>query len=388
MRSWLPRAWQRKHNVQTIPYPRAVRAELKQVLRSLSALPALVSIERIQHLKTDLIKASQGKAFLLQAGDCAERFLDANPDRVSAQLNLLQQLSEVLEQRLHKPIITVGRMAGQYAKPRSFISETRGDISLPSYRGDLINGSEFTAEARAADPKRLAMGYYYAQQCLDLIHQRMPSLYTSHEALHLLYEQSLTRQFQGTYYNVSTHFPWVGVRTSEPSSAHIEYLRGLSNPVAVKMGPRTTAEWIKQLARILNPEAEPGKLSFIHRLGAGEIKKLLPPLIAAVQETCIPVVWICDPMHANTARNAEGYKLRSTDIIAEEFQQAIEIHQRCGTHLSGLHLELTSDSVQECVNGQGVAHEESILKKNIPLVDPRLNAAQAMKMLETIDLLS
>ena len=380
MKTWTLASWKNYIDVQPVNY--ADEAQLASILDSLTNAPSLVELDKIQMLAASLRQVAKGEAFILQAGECAERFVDAADSRVQAQAQLLQDLSQKLAAHLQKPVVTVGRIAGQYAKPRSLAFETQEALSLENYRGDLINAFEFSAKARAPDPQRLLMAYQAAQQSLKHLDRHSPEIYTSHEVLHLAFEQSLTRQHAGQYYNTSTHFPWVGLRTAQPESAHIEYLRGIANPIAIKLSSNLSAKDIKNLLLKLNPERELGRLSLIHRLGAHAIAKQLPLLIKAVQETEIPVLWICDPMHGNTQRNARAHKFRLTTAIADELQQAIQIHQDLDSSLAGLHLELTSDAIRECVD------DASELGTSEPsyIVDPRLNREQAMALVGRIRL--
>ncbi|HYF97878.1 MAG TPA: 3-deoxy-7-phosphoheptulonate synthase [Coxiellaceae bacterium] len=374
MQNWSPNSWQHYSNAQPINYE--VNSELQAVLVSLGKASPLVEIAQIESLRKLLGDVAKQKAFILQAGECAERFVDAQPQRVQAQATLLNELSDLLAQQLKKPMITIGRIAGQYAKPRTLAFETRDGMELPNYRGDLINALEFNAAARRANPERLLMAYESAKQALNLLASCAPQLYTSHEVLHLPFEQSLTRRVADNYYNTATHFPWVGVRTAYFDSAHIEYVSGLINPVAVKLGNQCDAAALQALIYKLNPRAELGRLSLIHRLGTTEIAKTLPKLIKAAQETAIPVLWICDPMHGNTQHKANR-KLRILSAMRDELQQALQIHHDLGSHLSGLHLELTSDAVNECVADL----EAPFVGNPSYVVDPRLNRTQAQELL-------
>ena len=431
MQSWHPTSWQHKTPQQQVQY--SVAAEFDTVIKTLAQLPPLITPLEIKALKKQLGEAAQGKRFLLQGGDCAETFAECNEAAITNKIRILLQMSLVLIHGLHKPIIRVGRIAGQYAKPRSADMETQDNLTLPSYRGDLINGTDFTAEARAPNPQRMLQAYEYAALTLnyiralvnggfaDLSHaehwelgfakhskyaeeyhkivnslrdalkfmQAIDSLpealrhvdfYTSHEALHLPYEAALTRMIDNQWYNMGTHFPWIGMRTAQPDSAHIEYIRGINNPVAVKIGPKMTADWLRDLVEILNPNNEAGRLTLIHRLGADKIADHLPLLIETVRKTGITVLWISDPMHGNTTTTDEGYKTRKFDDILSELKQAFRIHQELKSYLGGVHFELTGENVTECIGGARGLTAKDLKHAYKTLVDPRLNYEQALEM--------
>ncbi|MDF1529815.1 MAG: 3-deoxy-7-phosphoheptulonate synthase class II [Sedimenticola sp.] len=434
MNQWHPKSWQQKPALQQANYPS--QAALDATLEQLSLLPPLVTSWEIESLKSQLAAASRGEAFLLQGGDCAENFSDCNSQIVTNKLKILLQMSLLLIHGLNKPVIRVGRIAGQYAKPRSADMETVDGVTLPSYRGDLINGPEFTKEARVPDPVRLLRGYGRAAMTLNFIralsdcgfadlhhpenwdldfvsHSPLADLYhrvvkdlanslkfmetlgstknnelsrvqffTSHEGLHLHYEQSLTRQVpnRSGYYNLTTHLPWVGFRTAATTDAHIEYFSGIQNPVGVKVGPGMSEQWIQELIERLNPDNQEGKLLFIHRFGAGKIAEGLPNLIQAVKRTGRNVCWVSDPMHGNTESTSSGYKTRRFDNILSELEQSIEIHKSEGSILGGVHFELTGDDVTECIGGARGLNEEGLKRAYKTQVDPRLNYEQALEM--------
>jgi 3-deoxy-7-phosphoheptulonate synthase len=434
MNPWHPKSWQQKPALQQANYPS--QAALDATLEQLSLLPPLVTSWEIESLKSQLAAASRGEAFLLQGGDCAENFSDCNAQIVTNKLKILLQMSLLLIHGLNKPVIRVGRIAGQYAKPRSADMETVDGVTLPSYRGDLINGPEFTEEARVPDPVRLLRGYGRAAMTLNFIralsdcgfadlhhpenwdldfvsHSPLADLYhrvvndlsnslkfmetlgsaknndlsrvqffTSHEGLHLHYEQSLTRQVpnRSGYYNLTTHLPWIGFRTAATTDAHIEYFSGIQNPVGVKVGPGMSEQWIQELVERLNPENQAGKLLFIHRFGAAKIAKELPGLIQAVKRTGGNVCWVSDPMHGNTESTSSGYKTRRFDNILSELEQSIEIHCSEGSILGGVHFELTGDDVTECIGGARGLDEEGLKRAYKTQVDPRLNYEQALEM--------
>jgi 3-deoxy-7-phosphoheptulonate synthase len=434
MNHWHPTSWQAKPAKQQANYPS--QEALDATLEQLSLLPPLVTSWEIEALKGQLAAASRGEAFLLQGGDCAENFGDCNAQIVTNKLKILLQMSLLLIHGLNKPVIRVGRIAGQYAKPRSADTETIDGVTLPSYRGDLINGPEFTPEARIPDPVRLLRGYGRAAMTLNFIralsdcgfadlhhpenwdldfvshspladdyHQVVAELshslkfmetlgsgrdselsrvqfFTSHEGLHLHYEQSLTRPVPNRpgYYNLTTHLPWIGFRTAATTDAHIEYFSGIQNPVGVKVGPGMSAQWIGELTERLNPDNQAGKLLFIHRFGADKIGDGLPGLIEAVKRTGRNVLWVSDPMHGNTESTQSGYKTRRFDNILAELEQAIDIHRSAGSILGGVHFELTGDDVTECIGGARGLDEAGLQRAYKTQVDPRLNYEQALEM--------
>ncbi|MCD6056008.1 MAG: 3-deoxy-7-phosphoheptulonate synthase [Gammaproteobacteria bacterium] len=432
LRAWDPASWRRKLVSQLPVY--ADYKHLQEVERKLSMAPPLVIPFEIESLKQRLAEAAQGKAFLLQGGDCAERFADCNKTVITNKLKILLQMSVILLYGLQKPIIRVGRIAGQYAKPRSSDIETRNGMSLPSYRGDSVNHPEFSAEAREPDPALLLKAYGFSAQTLNYLRAmaqhgfanlehpeywdlegaspsplkekyhtllddiknavdfiksiaanphpdlKRVDFYTSHEALLLPYEQALTHRYEQRFYNLSTHFPWVGMRTAQLDSAHVEYLRGIANPIAVKIGPNMNPLWLSELVNKLNPENEPGRLTLIHRIGADAIQQQLPELIEAVQATKKIVLWSSDPMHGNTEITASGLKTRHFDKILKELRLAFGIHAHAGTYLGGIHFELTGDNVTECIGGARGLTIEDLACAYESLIDPRLNYEQALEM--------
>jgi 3-deoxy-7-phosphoheptulonate synthase len=431
---WSPDSWKRFPAMQQPEYPDP--EALQKVLDELAALPPLVTSWEIVALKEHFAQASAGRCFVLQGGDCAERFADCNSKRIANQLKVLIQMSLVLVQGTQKPVVRVGRFAGQYAKPRSADFEDINGHRLPAFRGDLVNRPEATPEARTPDPRLLLRGYERAALTLNFIralvkggfadlhhpeywdldwtrhspqaeeyHRMLRSIteslkfmenilgtsaagsdridfYTSHEALLLPYEQAQTRRVphRPGWFNLSTHFPWAGIRTASPDGAHIEYLRGISNPVGVKIGPGLSVDEILRIAEKLNPENEPGRLVFIHRYGAARIAAELPPVIEAMQREGRRVLWICDPMHGNTRRTGNGFKTRSFDDIESELNQAIDIHPQCGSILGGMHIELTGENVTECTGGARGLCEADLGRAYESEVDPRLNYEQALEL--------
>lgn len=433
MQAWSPISWQQYSYQQAASYPD--QAQLNRVVEQLGQLPPLVTSGEIKSLKKAIAQAGRGEAFILQGGDCAESFQECRSDIISNKLKILLQMSLVLLHGMHKPIIRVGRIAGQYAKPRSSDFETINGVTLPSYRGDLVNAPQFDAKSRIPNPKLMLQGYSCAAMTLNFIRSllnggfaslnhpqkwdlgfvehsaqaneysqivksiaesldfleaidgiRSSSInkvdfYTSHEALHLHYEQALTRKLQdGHWYNLSTHLPWIGMRTALKDSAHLEFMRGIQNPIGVKIGPSANKEWIHEILQLLNPQREEGRLVLITRLGAKQIEQLLPPLIEAVKETGIPVTWSCDPMHGNTETTEDGIKTRHFDNILSELQHAMTIHRQMNSHLGGVHFELTGDNVTECIGGARGLDAKGLKQDYRSLVDPRLNYEQSLEM--------
>lgn len=379
MHTWHPRSWQSKPCSQTINYP--ARSELDAVVEQLALLPPLVDPHEIQQLKLHIADAAAGKSFLLQGGDCAERFVDCDAAAITSKLKILFQMSHILMNGIHKPVIHVGRMAGQFAKPRTSDYETQGEIALPVYRGDLVNKPEFTLPARTPDPQLMLQGYYHAALTINYVRILQSHFYTSHEALHLYYEQAQTQLADDNrWYACSTHFPWIGMRTGQLDGAHVEFARGIANPIGIKIGPDADPEWLMDLIELLNPNNEPGRLTLITRLGAEHIEAKLPALIAAVRETGITVLWSCDPMHGNTEVTQTGIKTRRFDDILFELEQACYIHRHMGSHLGGVHFELTGENVTECMGGSQGLTEEDLNRDYKSLVDPRLNYEQALEM--------
>ncbi len=431
---WAPASWTQRPAEQQPAYRDPLA--LGRVVAALSQLPPIVVSWEVESLKRQLADAQQGRRFLLQGGDCAESFADCESGQIARKLKILLQMSLVLLHGLKQPVIRVGRFAGQYAKPRSAETETRDGVTLPSYRGDLVNRPGFTAEEREPDPDLLLRGYERAALTLNFIralidggfadlhhpeywdlgflhhspwreqYQRIVDsisdsldffeamsgsqvheasrapFYASHEALHLSYEQAQTRfiERQQRWYNLSTHLPWIGLRTAELSGAHVEYCRGIANPVGVKLGPGMSAEWLQGLCRVLNPQREPGRLVLIHRLGARSVGEHLPRLIEAVRDTGGPVLWVCDPMHGNTETTAGGVKTRRFDNIVAELETAFRVHRELGSHLGGVHFELTGEDVTECIGGARGLGEGDLSRAYRSQVDPRLNYEQALEL--------
>ncbi|MEN9790129.1 MAG: hypothetical protein RLZZ473_2193 [Pseudomonadota bacterium] len=432
--AWNPTSWQTKPAQQQPVY--RDQAALLDAVAQLSRLPPIVVSWEVEKLREELAEAQRGERFLLQGGDCAESFEDCESAKIAQRLKILLQMSLVLTHGLKKPIIRVGRMAGQYAKPRSADTETRDGVTLPSYRGDIVNHAEFTPAAREPDPLLLLRGYERAALTLNFVralidggfadlhhpeywdlgfvghspfkleyerivasvadgleffetisakevHQSLRAdFYASHEALVLHYEQAQTRFIprQDRWYNLSTHMPWIGMRTAQIDGAHVEYCRGISNPVGVKIGTAMDVAWLQRLVTTLNPQNIPGKLVLIHRFGAKDIETALPKAIQAVRATGHGVVWICDPMHGNTETSQSGLKTRRFENILRELELASQIHRDAGSHLGGVHVELTGENVTECTGGARGLADLDLQRAYKSTVDPRLNYEQSLEL--------
>ena len=431
---WSPSSWTARPAQQQPSYRDS--AALARAVDALGRLPPIVVSWEVEALRRQIAEAQRGERFLLQGGDCAETFADCESDQIARKLKILLQMSLVLLHGLKKPVIRVGRFAGQYAKPRSTDTETRDGVTLPSYRGDLVNRPGFTAAEREPDPELLLRGYERAALTLnfvralidggfaDLHHPEYWNLgfvkhspwkdeferiaasiadsldffeamsgsrvheasrapfYASHEALHLLYEQAQTRFIarQERWYNLSTHLPWIGMRTAELGGAHVEYCRGIANPVGVKVSPGMDAAWVQGLCHTLNPKREPGRLVLIHRMGAKQVEQKLPALIETVRATGVPVLWVCDPMHGNTETTGSGVKTRRFENIVSELETAFRVHRELGSHLGGVHFELTGEDVTECTGGARGLVDADLAKDYRSQVDPRLNYEQALEL--------
>ncbi len=433
-KDWSPTSWRRKPTLQQPTYPDPGR--LESVMEELAHLPPLVTSWEIERLKSQLAEAARGERFLLQGGDCAETFADCTSSVIADKLKILLQMSLVLTHGLRRRIIRVGRFAGQYAKPRSEDMETRGDETLPSYRGELVNRAPYTLADRTPNPELLLRGYERAALTLNFIRslidggfadlhhpeywdlrwvQHSPladeyhrivsaigdslsfleqiaglpvneasrvDYFTSHEGLLLVYEQAQTRQVphRTGWYNLSTHFPWIGMRTAQPGGAHVEYFRGIANRIGMKVGPAVSPETLLELAEILDPDREPGRLTLIHRFGHKRIAEGLPPLLETLRRAGRTVLWICDPMHGNTETTANGLKTRRFENILSELEQAFDIHADAGSYLGGVHFELTGENVTECIGGARGLTEDDLRHSYHTQVDPRLNYEQALEM--------
>lgn len=432
--SWTPDSWQKLPVAQQPVYPDPVK--LQRVLKDLARLPPLVTSWEIENLKQQLAAATRGERFLLQGGDCSENFEDCESAAIASKLKILLQMSLVLVQGGKKQVIRIGRFAGQYAKPRSADTETRAGVTLPAYRGDMINCAGFTAQERVPNPDLLLRAYERSGLTINFIralieggfadlhhpeywdlgsvaksphaadYTRMVQsigdslrfmetltgcvladinrvdFFTSHEGLHLHYEQAQTRQVprRSGWYNLSTHFPWIGERTRSLDGAHVEFFRGIANPIGVKIGPKVTPVDALALANVLNPQNEQGRLTFIFRFGASEVARCLPPLAKTLISEGRQILWCCDPMHGNTETTSSGIKTRRFEKILDELEQAYRILKDCGSHLGGVHFELTGDNVTECIGGASGVTEADLSRDYRTQLDPRLNYEQAVEM--------
>jgi len=431
---WTPDSWQQKTVAQHVRYPD--EAALARVLREMSTLPPLVTSWEVERLRGELAAAARGEAFVLQGGDCAENFDDCRADAIAAKLKILMQMSLVLVHGTRRPVVRIGRIAGQYAKPRSADLETKGGKTLPSYRGDTVNREPFTEADRAPDPVLMLRGYERAALTLnfvraladggfaDLHHPeywdisfasgahhaleygrivdqirdsisfvtavtgldaaplRRVDIYTSHEGLALHYDAAQTRTVprRPGHYNLSTHMPWIGMRTAQVDGAHVEFHRGIENPIGLKVGHAMTAEWLLELLALLDPNRIPGRITLIHRMGAGQVDTYLPPLVEAVRATGRLVLWMCDPMHGNTETTPQGVKTRHFDKILAEIEESFALHRRLGGHLGGIHFEMTGEDVTECIGGARGLAELDLERAYKTRVDPRLNYEQALEL--------
>lgn len=372
---WTPPGWRKRPATQIPAYPDD--AALAAAVRQLSAAPSLVTPAACRALLQRTAAVAAGNCFLLQGGDCAESFGGFSAPRVGATVDTLQKLAA----RLGGTVTVTARLAGQFAKPRSADTETRGGLTLPVYRGDSINDFAFTAHARTADPARMVQAY---EQSAATLAQIPDGLFTCHEALLLPYEESLTRRDPetGAWYATSAHFLWLGARTQRPDGAHAEFLRGIANPIGVKCAPWTDADMLLRLLDILDPAHISGRLTLIPRMGAAAIDDCLPPLIDAVKRAGRTVAWCCDPMHGNTILTASGTKTRRVEDIGAEIARYFAIHRAAGTHPGGIHLELTGMDVTECTGGISRISDADLSARYETRCDPRLNPAQAMELVE------
>ena len=436
MSIWSPTSWREKPILQQPTYPN--QDELKRVLKELENYPPLVFAGEARRLKDQLADVANGDAFLLQGGDCAESFSEFHADNIRDTFKVLMQMAVVMTYAGGVPVVKVGRLGGQFAKPRSSNTETFDGVTLDSYRGDIINGVEFTKEARVPDPERMIKAYNQAsatqnllrafatggladlhqvhQWNLDFAHKsevsekyeklaeeienslrfmkscgitsktyrnlRETDFYTSHEALLLPYEEAFTRKdsISGDWYDTSAHMLWIGDRTRQLDGAHVEYLRGVNNPIGVKAGPTMDPEDLIKLCNTLNPKNEAGRLNVIVRMGANKVGEGMPKLIRAVEKEGMNVVWSCDPMHGNTIKSSNNYKTRPVDDILTEMKQFFQVHKAEGTIGGGVHLEMTGKNVTECIGGSFVVTEEDLSSRYHTHCDPRLNADQSLEL--------
>ncbi|HUB48376.1 MAG TPA: 3-deoxy-7-phosphoheptulonate synthase class II [Acetobacteraceae bacterium] len=435
-RTWTPDSW-RDCPIRQVPtYPDETKlAAMEERLRR---YPPLVFAGEARRLKAQLALAAEGKALVLQGGDCAESFTDFTANTIRDTFRVLLQMSVVLTFGASLPVVKIGRMAGQFAKPRTSDTETQGDVTLPSYRGDIINGPEFTADARIPDPARMEFGYFQSASTLNLLRafasggyadlhevhrwnlgfvERSPlaeryrdlavridetlafmaacgmtsattrdmretDFYISHESLLLPYEQAMARvdSTTGDWYGCSAHFLWIGDRTRQPEGAHVEFLRGVKNPIGIKVGPTQNVDELLRNLDILNPENEPGRITLISRMGADKVGEKLPPLLRAVQSSGHKVVWICDPMHGNTITTVAKLKTRNFESILSEVRSFFDIHEAAGTFAGGVHVEMTGQDVTECTGGAFRLTEADLTERYETFCDPRLNAEQSLEL--------
>ena len=434
--NWMPESW-KGHEARQLP-DYTDGAALARATAELAHYPPLVFAGEARALRADLAQVSAGKAFLLQGGDCAESFAEFHPNNIRDTFRVILQMAVVLTYASKMPIVKVGRMAGQFAKPRSTNEEEIGGVSLPSYRGDIINDIEFEAGGRAPDPQRMIKAYNQSAATLNLLRafaqggyanlhqvhawtldfmgrspwaaqyqaiadrigdaldfmaacginpQTVPQLngtqfYTSHEALLLPYEQALTRQdsLTGGWYDTSAHFLWIGDRTRFEGSAHVEFLRGIGNPIGLKCGPSLEPDALLRMLDTLDPAREPGRITLITRYGHDKIEKHLPALVRAVKREGRPVVWSCDPMHGNVVKAASGYKTRPFERILAEVRGFFAVHRAEGTHGGGIHAEMTGQNVTECTGGAIDITEQGLADRYHTHCDPRLNAGQSIEL--------
>ena len=433
---WSPSSWRERPSAQQPDWPDPAAFDL--VLKRLGALPPLVFAGEARALTAGLAQVAAGEAFLLQAGDCAESFDDFSADGIRDKLRVILQMAVVLTYSAGVPVLKVGRIAGQFAKPRSSPVERVGDREIAAFRGHMVNDPGLTAEARVPDPERMVQAYHQAASTLNLLRAftkggfadlsqvhmwnrefvassregrrydaiageieramrfmaacgidlgaeeqlHQVDLYTSHDALILGYEEALTRRdsLTGDWYDCSAHLLWIGERTRQPDGAHVEFLRGVHNPVAVKLGATTTPEEALELCARLNPDGVPGRLCLVTRMGAAKVEATLPPLIAAVRDAGHPVVWVCDPMHGNTFASPSGRKTRHFDDVLAEIRGFFAVHRAEGTWPGGIHLELTGDDVTECLGGAEEVLDTHLDERYMTACDPRLNARQSLDL--------
>lgn len=381
--AWDPESWQKYAALQQPIYND--QNSLNHCLQYLKNAPKLVTIHEIEELKHNIHKTSMAKGFLFQAGDCAEQFKDCSLNRVKLKLNELSKQKEILELGLGKEVYLIGRIAGQFAKPRSEHFETKGEISLPAFRGDIINSNVFNLSSRLANPVNLIKAYHKSKRVLNYIRNfsSTSSIYTSHEALLLPYESALTRYNakSNCFYNASSHFLWVGERTRQTDSAHIKYLSGVTNPIGIKFSENISTDELIQLTEILNPKQENGKIILIPRMGNTKISSHLPIYVKSVKKEGLNVTWMCDPMHGNTEKTENSFKTRKLNRILDEVIRSVQIHKSENSYLGGLHLETAPDAVTECTGGKEEITNEDLKINYQSACDPRLNPSQTCELL-------
>ena len=382
-RSWQPESWRRHPAAQQPAWPDESAAGA--VLHRIRELPGVVSGAECAELSHALAEVAAGRGFVVHGGDCAETFSALSSIGLGSRCRLLTSMARTMMASSGLRPVILGRMAGQYAKPRSAATEHVGTTSLPVYRGDMINSAVPDAAARQPDPSRMLTAYLHSAAAMNALRLRPagePRIYSSHEALVLGYEEALTRfdQESGRWFGASAHLLWAGERTRDCDGSHVQFLSGVANPVAVKLGPSVTPGEVLGLCEALNPDRVPGRLTLVTRLGATTIASVLPPLVRAVTHADYPVAWVCDPMHANTRRTKSGYKTRDVAAILAEIRGFFAVHRQCGTHPGGIHLELAGEHVTECVGG-GVnpVAEDQVPRRYRTACDPRLSPAQALE---------
>ena len=423
------------NNLVAAQQPQWPAEELASAVQELKSYPPLVFAGECDDLRTHIAAAAEGKAFWLQGGDCAETFASATADSIRDRIKTILQMAAILQYYSSMPVIKVGRMAGQFAKPRSSDTETRGEVTLPAYRGDAVNDLAFTPEARRPDPQRLVRVYNTSAATLNLVRAftqggfadlrkvhdwnkgfvkdnayaaryeamateigraldfmksagvdpdqfKTVEFFSSHEALILEYEKALTRidSRTGNPYDVSGHFIWIGERTRQLDGAHVEFASKVKNPIGVKLGPKSTVDDALALIDKLDPNREPGRLTFITRMGAGKIREALPALVDGVTKSGAKVLWVCDPMHGNTFESSTGYKTRQFEDVMDEVKGFFEVHKALGTHPGGVHIELTGDDVTECLGGGAKISAEDLASRYETACDPRLNHTQSLEL--------
>lgn len=434
--NWAPTTWRDKPAKQLPEYPD--EAKLQAAEKTLAAMPPLVFAGEARNLKSQLAQVCEGKAFVLQGGDCAESFAEFGANKIRDTFRVLLQMAIVMTFAGSIPVVKMGRVAGQFAKPRSDDKETKDGETLPIYRGDIINGMDFNADSRIPDPERMVKAYNQSAATLNLLRafaqggyadlqkvhnwnldfiqgsplseryesmaaeidralafmracgissetvpaMRETDFYTCHEALLLPYEQAMTRvdSTTGDWYDTSAHFLWIGARTNQTEGAQIEFVRGIKNPLGLKCPPNLDVDTLIRSIDIMNPDNEPGRLSLIARMGAGKVTDSLAPLVRAVKKEGRNVVWICDPMHGNTEKSSTGYKTRRFDNILSEVRDFFAVHRAEGTHPGGVHFELTGQNVTECIGGADKITAEDLSSRYHTACDPRLNANQALEL--------
>ena len=435
---WTPDSWKSKIDPQAIPYDDPVA--LEAACARLRELPPLVTSWEIARLKKLLAEAQRGERFLVQGGDCAETLADCRSPIIANKLKILMQMSLVMVHEGKRPVVRVGRFAGQYAKPRSKLVEAREGVVRPSYFGDMVNRSDFSEGGRRPDPDNMVVAYSHAAMTLNFVrslsaggfadvhhpeywelsffrranvsdslreeYERTTSqlaealrfmealhessveeltrvdFYTSHEGLNLHYESSQTRRVprREGWFDLTTHFPWIGERTRSLDGAHVEFFRGVENPVGIKLGPGVSADQVLGLIDAVNPSNEPGKLALVTRMGASKVSDVLPGLVEAVTRAGKLVLWVCDPMHGNTQATPSGLKTRDFDDILREVERTFDVHDRCGTHLGGVHFEMTGEDVSECIGGAAGITIDDLDRNYASACDPRLNYRQTLEM--------